>query len=179
MREVTVLKGVDVWIAYTNTLLRAGGLMCGALIAIAPEVVGRYAKLLIVAGLSLICAAIIQGHSLDHYALPFSGYGLGGGDLAFMGIVSLVVTQPGKAFLWDMPQLRFIGKVSYGIYIIHYPLLLTFARLGLDAYISRYLTASLAWIIYMLFVTGLCVLLAALSYRFYETPFLNLRKRWV
>jgi peptidoglycan/LPS O-acetylase OafA/YrhL len=74
--------------------------------------------------------------------------------------------------LLDVLHLRRLGKISYGFYVIHM-LYFDFAK----NYYGRFARHNLA----IEFVVGcflLTYLLAELSYRYYETPFLRLKDRW-
>lgn len=75
----------------------------------------------------------------------------------------------------EIPLLRSLGKISYGIYMFHYPLL----------YLILFTMHKFQWvespqtklILYVATIGG-TLLLAALSYRYYELPFLNLKERY-
>lgn len=78
----------------------------------------------------------------------------------------------------NLRPLRFLGRISYGAYILHdlpHPLyfgLVTrlLAHRPPDANLTERLTMLLALVC--------TILLASLSYRYFETPFLNLKERW-
>lgn len=70
----------------------------------------------------------------------------------------------------------FVGKISYGIYIIH-PLLI-FLLSGLWRSWCLPLSSGLAAVSIYILVTFTTLLIAWLSYRFYESPFLRLKNRF-
>ena len=70
----------------------------------------------------------------------------------------------------------FVGKISYGIYIIH-PILI-FLLSGLYRNWRVYIPYGLATVSIYLFITLSTILIAWLSYRFYESPFLRLKNRF-
>jgi peptidoglycan/LPS O-acetylase OafA/YrhL len=103
--------------------------------------------------------------------------------LATLGCVLLLV-----AFLGVSPKLLpqwaiYLGRISFGLYVYH-----QFAIYATDhlfiGYISTFkylpIVRSLAGPIYitnMILTLGLTILMAVLSYRYFETPFLKMKKR--
>ncbi|HZK70345.1 MAG TPA: acyltransferase [Clostridia bacterium] len=69
----------------------------------------------------------------------------------------------------------FLGKISYGIYIIHPLVILLFSYL----YRNLNLSFILQTIVVYSSVIATTVLVAYLSYEFYEKPFLTLKKRYM
>lgn len=70
----------------------------------------------------------------------------------------------------------FVGKISYGIYIIH-PLLI-FLLSGLYCSCGIHLSEGLATVLIYTLITSSTIFIAWLSYRFYESPFLRLKNRF-
>ena len=70
----------------------------------------------------------------------------------------------------------FVGKISYGIYIIH-PLLI-FLLSGLYRGCGFQLSNVIATVFIYSFITLATILIAWLSYRFYESPFLRMKNRF-
>lgn len=70
----------------------------------------------------------------------------------------------------------FVGKISYGIYVIH-PLLI-FLLSGLYRNAGLQMSNIVASIIIYALVTSATIFLAWLSYRFFESPFLRLKNRF-
>ncbi len=88
------------------------------------------------------------------------------------GLLVLNVIQPGSwsASVFGLRPLRWLGRLSYGAYVFHDIPHLFYANLVGRAYHpSTRATALLAFVITML--------LAWVSFRFYESPFLNLKER--
>jgi peptidoglycan/LPS O-acetylase OafA/YrhL len=75
------------------------------------------------------------------------------------------------------PALDYLGRISYGIYMFHplvvYGIFLTVRALGWNPGRSLFLLAA----VYIVAV-ALTIAVAALSYRFFEVPFLRLKKRF-
>jgi peptidoglycan/LPS O-acetylase OafA/YrhL len=110
----------------------------------------------------------------DNFENPGSWPLIGGYALAVLGCVLVLI-----ALLGVSPKLLpgwaiYLGRISYGLYVYH----------RLAAYITGKLLigrlASFNSPIYLLkgaLALGLTVLMAALSYRYFETPFLKMKKR--
>ena len=83
--------------------------------------------------------------------------------IAFLGITSKLL--PGWAI--------YLGRISYGLYVFHVFAMYIFDHLEIGH------RASLAIANHPLraCVSGLTILAAATSYRYFETPFLKLKKR--
>jgi len=86
----------------------------------------------------------------------------------------LLAIQPGT-FVYralNRPALRWLGRISYGAYVWHDIPHNLYTRLALWLWPSHYKE--------LVPVLGLCgtLVLASLSFRLLETPFLNLKERW-
>ncbi len=126
----------------------------------------------------VLTGAAIVNHGFDWQTsvfIPTLGFSLIGISCAALIAMSL---RPGSRTkqLFNHPTLRFFGKYSYGLYVFHYPLgfLLTRpVRLYIDAHFHRKVLGVIAGAIV---VFAASTLVALLSYHFYETPFLRLKK---
>ena len=91
----------------------------------------------------------------------------------FAIVVQLVVRNGMFNRLLEWAPLRYLGKISYGLYVYHLPVI-WFApeikSLGLDADILKPVATVVAF-----FAT---LLIASISYRFMEKPLLNLKDRF-
>jgi peptidoglycan/LPS O-acetylase OafA/YrhL len=82
--------------------------------------------------------------------------------------------QPGSVVhvLLNRPPFRWLGRMSYGAYVLH--------DIPRDLYIGvahRMFPSHVAFFAAVIALLSTC-LLAWLSYRFFESPFLNLKERW-
>ena len=75
--------------------------------------------------------------------------------------------DPGAAVMLTNPLSRYLGTISYGMYLLHMLALNAARRLGAHGRWTEF-AAGLA----------LTILAASASYRFFEKPFLNLKERW-
>ena len=94
----------------------------------------------------------------------------------FFAVTLQVVAKDGlfTAFL-ELPAMRYLGKISYGLYIYHFPIIWFAWRVrdvipGMTETVAKPLTAIISAIF--------TLLIASLSYRFLEQPILNLKDRF-
>jgi peptidoglycan/LPS O-acetylase OafA/YrhL len=154
---------------------RMDGLALGALIALrlrmGPWLIPR-AKLATAAAVlfAAACAGFVWGgRSFDSPFERTLGYSLF--SAAFAGCVLWVILFRGSAATnWlNARPLQFIGKISYGIYLLQMPVGDFLSGLG---HVSRSWNGTVSCFL----ITGvLCVALATLSWYFWERPFLRLK----
>jgi len=97
--------------------------------------------------------------------------GYGGG---LIGCVLIFIAVLGAPYV---PRpLIYLGRISYGLYVFHNGVLLFAERIVAPSGLSRHSLAN------ALLVDGLalilCTLMASLSYRYFESPFLRLKERF-
>jgi peptidoglycan/LPS O-acetylase OafA/YrhL len=101
--------------------------------------------------------------------------------IQYIAVLSLFVIMSQlteKPFLINLENrlFDFVGKISYGIYVIHPILIFMFSR--------WYSQLGVTWpeltqrIVIYVFITLITIVLAYISYRFYEKPFLNLKRKF-
>lgn len=101
----------------------------------------------------------------------------------FIAIVSLLVIMAGliRRPILENKVMNYLGKISYGIYVIH-PILIYAGTKVLNGALSKCealqnLGGGIFAIIFIS-VTGLTILIAGLSYKFYEMPFLRMKDKF-
>lgn len=98
--------------------------------------------------------------------------------VGFAAVVFLAVALPDGSLLprllgWR--PLRSAGKVSYAMYVFHWPLVSVFRDAGFRP--GAIAPGALGWAVYLFCVVASVSLLAALSWRLLEGPFLALKDR--
>jgi peptidoglycan/LPS O-acetylase OafA/YrhL len=166
-------NGVDPGFLYMFTLTRMDSLFMGALAVVIsgiPEVqraIGLLARFRLPEVILIGWASLLQS---IHYSTAFLSYGGSTLIAFFFGVFLLcMVFQERKTFLLLMLEshaARWLGKRSYAIYLYHVPVLV-----GLDLFRVKHNVFSLILITTLRFVMP--VVLAALSYRYIEMPFLR------
>jgi peptidoglycan/LPS O-acetylase OafA/YrhL len=173
LQQLAAYGALGAWLSSHATLERmlmslAPALSLGALLALLLEARGGFALAWALFGRSPELAA----------TLLVLGVGLasGGGapillDLGFAALVASAVLAPGSWFgrALSARPLRELGRVSYGIYLFHVPVL------GLLRRGSPWLAEHPGPL--FLLALGLSGALAALSYRYFEAPLMALAPR--
>ena len=112
--------------------------------------------------------SLIVSYYCFHLPIPDLGIAV----LYGLAILSLSVA-PKRLLNLEWEPLVYLGKVSYGLYIYHmladYPLRLAFAKLHLVNTPNDFLAAG-----YCIILVFFTILIAHISYRYFESPFLRL-----
>jgi peptidoglycan/LPS O-acetylase OafA/YrhL len=179
-------RGEDI---YAWTLTRADGFAAGALVSIIVRSDGFS-----VARARLIALGVLVSSTL---ALPFTiRWGLGSAvhvprnpaayalifsaaSVASASLLGLCLTSQRFAKWMNREPLRLLGRVSYGLYVYHLPVFfLVHLRLAplVDSWfqLGHSLSLAVSWAL----AFALLLLTAWCSYRWLETPFLRLKKRF-
>jgi peptidoglycan/LPS O-acetylase OafA/YrhL len=130
-----------------------------------------------------ILAALIAGSFISGDVIPFNGFYSTVGftllALFFAGILHLAVQQEtnGIASFFNGRTLRFLGKRSYCIYIVHLPILLA-------VYTRLSILGSELWpghtvffhVVAVLLSLALSLFVSIISYRYFESYFLRIKR---
>lgn len=204
LRGLLVFKGADIGpiaaalhdahgiakFAYRATFTRADGLLLGAFVAVTQRealhpvsVAWRRLRYPLFVGTALMLAGLyVFAHGLNDYDRRVMGVGYVILALFFACSISLcadaVISERVRRFLSWGPLVA-CGKVSYGMYIFHWVLVVWLvprittmqATMGTAAQIGLNLGV-------VVLGTAVVYVLAAISFRFFETPFLKLKGRF-
>tara|TARA_B100001989_G_C24540861_1_gene467479 strand:+ start:322 stop:1473 length:1152 start_codon:yes stop_codon:yes gene_type:complete len=170
--------------AYTATLCRIDALAFGAMISLFYRYFYTWLECLkivfaVLAICSFLCVAYIlisQQTIFDAYKVLIC-YGLTLCSILYFSYFSFLLASNDKHFfkrLLENRVLRDIGVVSYGLYLLHVPIMRLIAKL-LVPYDLTYFPAHL-----LVFVLGLLVsyVLAYFSFKYFEKPVLKLKDKW-
>lgn len=193
MLIIVVVSRYVVWemkvdgLAYSNlfTFTRIDGLCIGCILALLIRNNAAFLKkflivvVLFVAGINFGFYFINKRQNFSLPYLAFAGYTTFA--VLFGILVYETVTGQSKIIKWlfDNKPLKFFGKISYGLYVYHWPVYL----LLFDYFRSRITgggitSARIAELISGALVTIIAVLISVLSYRYFEKPFLRLKARY-
>jgi peptidoglycan/LPS O-acetylase OafA/YrhL len=179
-RTIMLSHGADLNATYKMTICRADSLLGGAWLALvmrgsARERVLKFAPFLFWLGL---CACGLIAWKTSNFDFEVNrtvnlvGY-------SFVAIASTsfiaMALRPGGAVVWTMSfrWLRFLGKYSYGIYVLHMPVLA--AKLLVPTLQQHIHSKAVFHLATSAIVMAVTIPLAMLSYKFYEQPFLSLK----
>ena len=124
-------------------------------------------------------AGVILARILMHRNSSIVGYTFLG--MTFAGLLGVSLVSDARSSLLGRSLsagwLRYIGKTSYGIYLLHYPLFLVWERLiaSENFLLSNPLARNLVAFAGQMFLT---ILAASISWRFFEKPILQLKKQF-
>ena len=164
------------------------GLACGALLVIAlrefkwdRELLRRFSFLTIFSGAGVWLVGIPFG-ILSRQATPVgAALQVTPWNLAFTGLLGLclIVGTSSWRGLVLSPFLRFFGRISYGLYLIHLLMFDAYDRMIASFFANIEPTFGVlpALCLRFLFVLGISVALAHLSREFFEEPFLRWKDR--
>ena len=154
---------------------RGDGLMAGCALAVLFEsnlvrrehlpALGRALNLLLPIG----AAILLYITAFVRLETPFMILaGLALVDLISVVMILQVFVHPQSLFtrLLGHPWLVYLGTISYGLYLWHFPIFKVLRHLGYDKWILISIGSALS------------LLIAALSYRFMESPLLRLKERF-
>jgi len=113
--------------------------------------------------------AVLPGGEIASLGRTYPGY-----LIASIGVVLILLAVIGAAVPSSAGPLVYFGKISYGLYVYHLPLLVLS-----DWCVTRVLHLShFKAPIASVGGLGLALLVASLSYKYFESPFLQFKKRF-
>jgi len=156
--------------------LGAGGLLAWLTVT-KPEALTKLLKpagFLALLGLALIALGLIVP-SLNFIPLRVKGTLIGFYLILYLFLMNDKEQYPLRFFFLS-PVMRYIGRISYGIYLYHVsvPFIWKYIPQPLQQALPAYVTHEGVWIPNMFFL----LTLASASYFFIEKPFLNLKKKY-
>ena len=174
-------------LAYSSlyTFTRIDGLCIGSMVAILQKINPGFLKkyntliVLLMAGINFGFYFINNRSGFTLPYLAFAGYTTFA--VLFGLLVYESVSQPATFIprLLNNRPLKFFGRISYGLYVWHWPLyILLFDRCRDWLSAQGTGTLRMAELLSATACTGAAVLLSLLSYRYFEQPFLRLKERF-
>ena len=172
-RLILVLSRARYGIFWASTFSRVDAIACGALVAFMlkgriPDLSRLARAALLIASAVVMVAAVSFGSSFGRPALltyPLVAASCAGFLVAFLHFQCPPATFIGRALVH-------LGRISYGLYVFHaFALHLCTQRIHISGQFQEWLLRSSAAFL-------LTVVLAMLSYRYLEMPFLRLKDRF-
>jgi peptidoglycan/LPS O-acetylase OafA/YrhL len=178
LRLAMLRADIQPWLIYQSLPTRMDSLLIGALVALIPLPLLRTARVAGVAAFAVLGLVTWLGHSSYFLERPMQG--LGYSALAFFSAALLVMslysaTITNRVCSWK--ALRFYGKYSYGLYLLHYWFSRPFR--AMQYWIGQHVPIPLVAGFLGFALILLCsTLLAMASFRWIEQPFLRLKGRF-
>jgi peptidoglycan/LPS O-acetylase OafA/YrhL len=177
-------RGANVTTAiWVNSFVQFQFFSTGALLALAlrgraPKLHPVVRSLLFLAGLATLGAAQLFFHvkesaTAGEFHLIAPGY-----LCANLGCILLFFSFLGEARLGKLRPLVYLGKISFGLYVFHWIMLRISIRLLRNLMSSHQVAKTPANAIELALALVFTILLASLSYRFFESPILRYKKRF-
>lgn len=173
--------------AYGFTVSRLDALAAGAWIACwtcsrqsPSDSLPRYARIASFLAALFLTVHFVRGRGLGLTTASNIALITSAASLAFAGLIYLVASgndYPAVKRLFDSRGLRFLGRYSYGLYLIH----IAWAELALPA-VQRWLESTTGlgdnWVLLIsgIAVISLAIVNAVVLYHVYEAPILSLKK---
>ena len=187
LRAFLFLHGVNYFIVETNTLCRSDSLLAGAALAllfrsrIHDRVLRAAAWIFLAGAVSLVLLVYASNHG-PFLNTPtgywiFLAFDFSSIALASVGLIALSLRSPLVSRLCTLHPMRWLGKYSYGIYVLHL-ILFSYLFEPLRHLVSVHLTPDKGADIIITGVLIFCLSLIAayLSYHLYEKHFLRLKR---
>lgn len=173
-------------LAYSSlyTFTRIDGLCIGSMVALLQKINPDFLKKFntpVVLLMALINFGFYFINNQSGFTLPYLAFV---GYTTFAVLFGLLVYEAvnGRSriihWLLDNRPLKFFGKISYGLYVWHWPVYILLFDRTRDWIMTRGTALRMAELSSGIFVTFAAVLVSVLSYQLYEKPFLSLKKRF-
>jgi peptidoglycan/LPS O-acetylase OafA/YrhL len=187
LRFALLLHSVNYYVIGANTVCRADSLLAGGALALLLR--SRFHDRVLRAGAWIFAAGVLayiaMGFLASHgpifhnptgfqavLALDFSAMAL-----ASAGVIALALRSHLIAGICSLRPMRWLGKYSYGIYVLHL-ILFTYLDEPLRSFIHTHITPNngVDIVINGLLIFSISITAAYLSYNLYEKPFLRLKR---
>lgn len=171
--------------AYFNlyTFSRIDGICIGSMLALIIRVnkdwIARY-QALIVVSLALLNFAFFFFNQSKSYSLPYLAIA---GYTTFAVMIAILVYKAVRqenrliAVIFSNPVLKFFGKLSYGLYVYHWPVYLILKKPLTDFFQQRFTSLPLNLAVSVT-ATAAAIGLSWASFHFFEKHFLKLKKQY-
>jgi peptidoglycan/LPS O-acetylase OafA/YrhL len=187
LRFALLLHGVNYFVMASNTVCRADSLLTGAAIALLlrsrfhDRVLRAAGWIFIVGALAYIAMELLIAHvSVFEKSIAFQAelaFDFSALALTFAGVLVLALRSPLVAGTCSLPPMRWLGKYSYGIYVVHL-ILFIYLDEPLRGFMETHITPNKGAniVITGLLIFSLSLIAAYLSYHLYEKRFLRLKR---
>lgn len=171
-------------LVFTSTLSVMDGLSLGALLSVVCVHyrtqlgnVHKNFKYIFFLFLIYLCFSVAFYTSINQFQSDMARWGLCFFNVFYMCLIGYLYLSDEENVIkssFQSQSLIRLGKVSYGVYLFHAPIMLLMAK-----FLSAYKLSFLVNHGLILFIGGgVSFFLAVLSYKFFEKPIINLKHKW-
>jgi peptidoglycan/LPS O-acetylase OafA/YrhL len=172
-------------LAYFNlyTFSRIDGICIGSMLAVLrtinPKAILRYFTL-IVLGLAALNFLFYFFNSQNQFSFPYLAIV---GYTTFAVIFGLLVNEGIEGqnvvinTIFSFPLLRFFGRISYSLYVFHWPIYIILAPV-FQKWLMNNVKMNNAPMLSSIITTVIALILALISFQFFEKKFLSLKKNF-
>ena len=167
------------------TFTRIDGICVGCMLAlmlrVSPNFLRNYTHMIVLslAVLNFIMYFLNENATRRLPYLAFIGYTTFAIIFGFVVYEAIVAKSKFIQIVFNNSILKFFGRISYGLYVLHWPIYLICFPFLTDAVNGVSLLDKVAKIIAGLLATGIAVLVSLLSYNYFEIIFLRLKNYFV
>jgi len=183
VRLLMLYSGKSLWMIYIFTPARADSLMMGSLLVLLFRCGVQFQRRLKKWATFVLPTSIVL---LVILALPAGGLSFSSRNVICVGyttiafasasLIALSLTSRRFSNVINRPALRWLGKYSYGIYIIHLPVMMVLLHLTVVTQFED-LYSNPFWKLFVVLITeAFTIGLAFLSYNLYESAFLKMKR---
>ncbi len=174
-------------LAYSNlyTFTRIDGLCIGSMLAliirINPGFLRKYSTpiVLLIASLNFGFYFFNTRYSFTMPYLAFVGYTTFAVLFGLLAYKAVTAESKVIQFFFDNRILKFFGKISYGLYVYHWPVYILLFSFFRDFFLDNInISYRMAETGSGILVTAAATLLSVISYRYFEKPFLKLKTKY-
>jgi peptidoglycan/LPS O-acetylase OafA/YrhL len=168
---------------WVNSLVQFQFFSSGALLALylrgkTPDLKPIFRAVIFAAGLMSLFLAQYVFH-VKESDVPLTFTALSAGYLLVnLGCVLLFLSFLGEVRLGASKLLVYLGRISFGLYVFHWMMLRIAIRLVQKISRQHHIPGAVHGALILALAFVLTVMLAALSYRFFESPILRFKKRF-
>ena len=165
-----------------HIVTQAGALVLGAWLALAyrgPEwpAVLRAAPALALAGLAGFVFAGLRTHNFGTESALMMTLGLPAVSVFYCGLIALALRPGWLARVFSLGWLRWLGNISYGVYVFHMFFIGQFA--ALENHLAGHKSLIFKNLVLLAIAVAGTLLAALLSFYLFEKPILRLKKYFV
>jgi peptidoglycan/LPS O-acetylase OafA/YrhL len=171
-------------LAYFNlyTFSRIDGICIGCMLSliqrINPEFLKKFTPAIVLA-MAAVNFIFYFFNRLYHFTFPYLAIvGYTTFAMLFALLINEAVIQETRIinFIFNNRLLKFFGKISYGLYVFHWPIFIM-VNPYMQEWAGKYASAQYAQIISSVVATLIAIVISVLSFRYFESIFLNLKNR--